>query len=485
MEGRASSSRAVFAGGVSLNAAVRGHLEQILGVTLEAGEESPVFCAIGAALCLRDRIGELHEEPFEACEDLLAPLETKKEYFYPPLPTEEDNPSGNAEHRHGFDAGRFSRLHPVEVDLYRDAAHQAELPVRLGIDVGSTSTKAILIDEAAEPVAGFYTSTRGSPITAVQALCEAIEDLASRWKTGFHFLGAATTGAGRKLIGSIVRADLVVDEITAHARAAYSLDPEIDTIIEIGGQDAKFTTMRGGMVTFSHMNTVCAAGTGSFIEEQAARLGCALADYEQKVRGARAPLSSDRCAVFMERDINNFLSEGFSTEEILAAALYSVRDNYLSKVARGAVIGKKVAFQGATARNSALVAAFRQGLGVPVFVSRYCHLTGALGAALILAEKRVPSSTFVGLSALRDDIPVRSETCALCRNHCRLRIARVGGEEAAYGFLCGRDYDVARFVDRNRSGFDLFKERKKAFEACARHRSREPTRRIARALPGP
>ena len=220
------------------------------------------------------------------------------------------------------------------------------------------------------------------------------------------------------------------------------------------------------MVTFSHMNTVCAAGTGSFLEEQAARLGCGLADYEQKVEGARAPLSSDRCAVFMERDINNFLSQGFSTEEILAAALYSVRDNYLSKVARGAAIGRKVAFQGATARNSALVAAFRQGLGVPVFVSRYCHLTGALGAALILGEKRVPSSTFVGLAALRDDIPVRSETCGLCRNHCRLRIARVGGEEAAYGFLCGRDYDVARFVDRNRSGFDLLKERKRAFEAC-------------------
>ena len=108
----------------------------------------------------------------------------------------------------------------------------------------------------------------------------------------------------------------MIDEITAHARAAYSLDPEIDTIIEIGGQDAKFTTMRDGMVTFSHMNTVCAAGTGSFLEEQAARLGCDLSDYSRRVRGARAPLSSDRCAVFMERDINGFLSQGFSTDEI-------------------------------------------------------------------------------------------------------------------------------------------------------------------------
>src|SRR5208283_1671753 len=170
---------------------------------------------------------------------------------------------------------------------------------------------------------------------------------------------------GRKFIGSLLRADLVVDEITAHARAAYALDPGIDTIIEIGGQDAKFTTMRDGMVTFSHMNTVCAAGTGSFLEEQANRLGCSLADYTRRVKGVHAPLSSDRCAVFMERDINNFLSRGFSTDEILAAALYSVRENYLTKVARGAAIGEKIAFQGATARNGALVAAFRQGLGKP------------------------------------------------------------------------------------------------------------------------
>ena len=195
----------------------------------------------------------------------------------------------------------------------------------------------------------------------------------------FTFLGAGTTGSGRKFIGRIIGADLVLDEITAHARAACELDPEVDTIIEIGGQDAKFTTLRDGMVTFSIMNNVCAAGTGSFIEEQAKKLGCPLSEYSARAEGARAPLSSDRCTVFMERDINHFLTEGYSVDEILASVLHSVRDNYLRKVAVEENIGDRIFFQGATAKNRALVAAFEQKLGKPIMVSRFCHLTGALG----------------------------------------------------------------------------------------------------------
>ncbi|MGA2612449.1 MAG: acyl-CoA dehydratase activase [Spirochaetia bacterium] len=452
---------AVFTGGVSLNCAVRAHLELVLGVTLEVSRYGSMAVAIGAAFCA----GEHAEQASPASIDpdgLLAPTLEKKDYYYPPLPCDDEDQSRNRETRL-FQAGTHSRAHPVEVEEF-GGGRASELSVCLGIDVGSTSTKAMLIGEDREPVAGFYTRTLGSPLTAVQALCEAMEDFAHRSGAVLAVTGVATTGAGRKFIGSIIRADLVIDEITAHARAAYSLDPDIDTIIEIGGQDAKFTTMRDGMVTFSHMNTVCAAGTGSFLEEQAARLGCELSDYSRRVRGARAPLSSDRCAVFMERDINNFLSQGFSSDEILAAALYSVRENYLQKVARGASIGKKVAFQGATARNRALVAVFQQGLGAPVLVSRYCHLAGALGAALLLSQGNRATTTFPGFPALRGNIPVRSETCQLCANACRLRTVLVGGDEVAYGFLCGRDYNVGRFVDRNRSGFDLMKERRKAFK---------------------
>jgi predicted CoA-substrate-specific enzyme activase len=478
-----------FAGGVSLNAAVRRHIEELFGVPVVTHELAPVFGALGAALCLREQ-GVADWTGGSNPEALLLPKDERQEYFFAPLSlSHEDGPGRDGERSWTFGAGRFSGAHPVEVEIYREAVAGDAMAVTMGLDIGSTSTKAILIDADNEPVAGFYARTLGSPLTAVQAICESVSDFAERGGVPLRILGVGTTGAGRKFIGAIARADLVVDEITAHARAAYALDPEIDTIIEIGGQDAKFTTMRDGTVTFCHMNTVCAAGTGSFLEEQAARLGCELSEYEERALGTPAPLSSDRCAVFMERDINTFLSRGFSTNEILAAALYSVRENYLQKVARGASIGSKIAFQGATARNRALVAAFRQGLGKPIIVSRYCHLTGALGAALLLrersgggarpsdehADKGHNGTTFVGLEALREEIPVRAETCGLCSNHCRLRVATIAGEAVAYGFLCGRDYDVSRYVDRNRSGFDLLKERKKAF-AASRSRLSPPAR---------
>ncbi len=181
----------------------------------------------------------------------------------------------------------------------------------LGIDVGSTSTKAVLIDAKGKPFAGFYTYTLGQPLKAVQALFEAIDVLMADYDLEPKILACGTTGSGRKFIGGIVGADQDVDEITAHARAAYELNPLTDTIIEIGGQDAKFTQMKDGMVTFSHMNTVCAAGTGSFIEELAGRLGVKLKDYERMAMGQPAPLASDRCTVFMERDINQLLSQGY------------------------------------------------------------------------------------------------------------------------------------------------------------------------------
>jgi predicted CoA-substrate-specific enzyme activase len=463
--GEKAEGPVVFACGVAQNEAVRRHLAELLGVPLFGPPDAPLLGAMGAALLAREQ--GLDGVRVVSTRELLPETAVSKQYFFPPLAFEEPGKAGgSASTRQKFAQGRFSAAHAVEVEIYQELPRGSLVETFFGIDVGSTSTKAILVDWTRSPVAGFYTRTMGSPLTAVQAICEALEG----WRDGAgvtaRFRGTATTGAGRKFVGTIVRADLVVDEITAHARAAYELDPATDTIIEIGGQDAKFTTMRDGMVTFSHMNTVCAAGTGSFLEEQAARLGCGLEDYAGRVRGAPAPLSSDRCAVFMERDINHFLARGYSTEEILAAALYSVRENYLTKVARGASMGEKIAFQGATARNAALVAAFREGLGKPILVSRYCHLAGALGAALLLADEGRRSSRFVGLEALRDDIPVRTETCELCRNHCRLRVAAVAGETVAYGFLCGRDYDVARFVNRDRSGFSLHAERARAFAAA-------------------
>ncbi|MCK7577790.1 MAG: acyl-CoA dehydratase activase [Chromatiales bacterium] len=222
----------------------------------------------------------------------------------------------------------------------------------------------------------------------------------NRHSCEFIFDGVGATGSGRKFIGRIINADLIIDEITAHARAAYELNNEADTIIEIGGQDAKFTTMQNGMVTSSVMNNVCAAGTGSFIEEQAVKLGVSLSDYAGRAINTPSPVSSDRCTVFMERDINNYLTEGYTVDEVLASVLHSVCENYLAKVAVEASIGQSVCFQGATARNQALVAAFEHRLNKPIFVSKFCHLTGALGSALDSGGKRREEFRFPRFVAL-------------------------------------------------------------------------------------
>lgn len=353
---------------------------------------------------------------------------------------------------------------PVELDRYVDLA-EGETEVVLGMDIGSTSTKATLLDVKGEPVAGFYTRTAGQPLDAIRSLFEAMEDLANRHRTRFVVRGAATTGSGRKFVGSVIGADLVLDEISAHARAAVSLNPHVDTIIEIGGQDAKFTTLKNGVVTFSKMNTVCAAGTGSFVEEQAQKLGVPLSQYAERAMGISAPRASDRCTVFMERDINHYLAKGASTPEILAAVLFAVRENYLLKVAETASIGKYICFQGATARNKALVAAFEEKLAAPIFVSRYCHLTGALGAALTLMEERAlfaatSKSAFRGTSLWRHDIPMETEICELCRNNCRIRVVDVDGAKVAFGFMCGRDYDTKHYVAKKEN--DTFTREREA-----------------------
>jgi hypothetical protein len=163
----------------------------------------------------------------------------------------------------------------------------------------------------------------------------------------------------------------------------------------------------------------------------------------------------------MERDLNHYLSRGYSVDEVLASAIHSVRENYLLKVAAEGSIGNRIFFQGATAKNKALVAAFEQKLQKPILVSRYCHLTGAMGVALKLRDCNSISGNFRGIGLYREEIPLQSEVCDLCTNHCKITVATVGGEKVAYGFLCGRDYNTKHFVNNNISGFNLLKERDK------------------------
>lgn len=452
----------LISGGVSQNPAVIKHLEQLLDTPFLRHDNAHLFGAIGAGLMLLKEKRQWAAVNIKSLDEILQKEKAAKEYYYEPL-TLKLSPYPDFS---SYKSWKFFSLHTdhpeqIEIDLYYNLHSLKNPSCCVGIDIGSTSTKAILLDNDKKPLAGFYTYTAGNPLSAVKAIFEAIEHVQNENGIRFDIKGVGTTGSGRSFVGKIIGADLILDEITTHARAAYELRPETDTIIEIGGQDAKFTLMQNGRVTFSQMNTVCAAGTGSFIEEQAKKLDCSLDDYSSKASSANAPMASDRCTVFMERDINQLLSKGYDSNEILATALHSVTENYLKKVASEASIGKNVCFQGATARNKSLIAAFEQRLQQPIFVSEYCHLTGALGTALLLHEQKNTITHFRGLEIYHEHIPIRTEHCGLCTNHCNISLANIKDDTVAYGFMCGRDYDTKKHVTKNKAGFDLLKERKK------------------------
>jgi predicted CoA-substrate-specific enzyme activase len=445
----------ILAGGVSMNEAVVKHFRNLLQTEPVIDEHSHLYGAIGAALLyLEESVPQ--QLAISGWDDLFQKERKEKAYGYPPLQLSLSKyPEFKSSKSYLYTPKNNHAA--IEVDIYARLKDKQE--VYLGIDIGSTSTKAVLINENNHVLAGIYTLTSGQPVKAMQALLEAIENIGRKQNCNFIFLGVGTTGSGRKFIGRIIKADLVIDEITAHARAAYELDNLADTIIEIGGQDSKFTTMKNGMVTSSVMNNVCAAGTGSFIEEQASKLDVPLTEYAGRAINTPAPISSDRCTVFMERDINNYLTEEYSVDEVLASVLHSVCENYLAKVAVEANIGERICFQGATARNKALIAAFEHRLKKPIFVSQFCHLTGALGSALILAENAVKNSAFRGLSLYKESIPVENEICELCHNNCKINKVTVQGETVAFGFLCGRDYDTKHYVGPTKHQYELIKER--------------------------
>ncbi|TFG62532.1 MAG: CoA activase, partial [Spirochaetales bacterium] len=189
-------------------------------------------------------------------------------------------------------------------------------------------------------------------------------------------------------------------------------------------------------------NYVCAAGTGSFIEEQAKRLGVGLSQFSDMAMGAKAPFTSDRCTVYMERDLSELLGEGWSREALAASVLNSVRDNYMAKVVNKSPLGDYIVFQGATARNRALVAAFEQLLGRPIHVSPWCHLTGALGAALLCLEAAAEKSAAeqqegTAFSMGGDSLKTAEEVCDRCVNRCLLTVVSRGETITGWGMKCG------------------------------------------------
>lgn len=431
---RAGLGELAAAGGGALNRRVVSALEKILDRKITVLRSPEVIPAIGAALLAAEEAGleslglEKTSRPGEA--SYLNPPLALEQSDYPDFQKEESWSEGD-----------------VEVTVCEDWERAGVAETFLGVDVGSTSTK-LMVTRDGRPLLGLYTYTRSAPVQAVQRLFATLSAMEGRAGIKLAWRGAGTTGSGRKLVGQLIKADLIVNEISAHAKAAVSLDPAVDTVIEIGGQDSKFIRVQNGAVVQAIMNYICAAGTGSFIEEQAARLGVSLSDYSGLALGRRGPAISDRCTVYMERDLSRLLAEGWTREDLLASVLHSVRDNYLIRVVGQARLGRRVCFQGATAKNKALVAAFETALQRPIRVSRFCHLAGALGVCLLLEEKRPARTRFVGLGFSSWLHLQRSEVCPLCRNHCRITIVEAGEEKAAWGFLCGREYEAGSRKER-------------------------------------
>ena len=298
------------------------------------------------------------------------------------------NPAGAP----AYDGGAVPRSAAVDA-----LAAGQPVPVALGVDVGSTSTNLVLVSTDGVLLDAQYLRTRGNPRQAVR---DGLASLAQRVGSRAHVVAAGVTGSGRTMIGNLIGADAVRDEITAQARAAAAADPLVDTVFEIGGQDSKYIGLAAGQVADFQMNKVCAAGTGSFVEEQAARLGIALPDYGALALSAERPVDlGERCTVFVETAINAALAKGATKSEVAAGLCLSVVRNYLHKVVNNKPVGRRIVLQGGVAYNPAIVAAFRAYAGDDLTVSPYFAVSGAVGAALLAAEAQGVLSVQTGVTA--------------------------------------------------------------------------------------
>ncbi|HSV31005.1 MAG TPA: acyl-CoA dehydratase activase [Atribacteraceae bacterium] len=391
----------------------------------------------------------------------------------------------------GFPQPRFDRL--AEVKSYRDKRSRKSLPPLrierstimesrvvsparertsripgyLGVDVGSISTNVVVMDSERNVLAKRYLMTAGRPIEAVRrGLQEVGEEIGDR----VDIQGVCTTGSGRYLIGDFIGADVVRNEITAQARGALAVDPNVDTIFEIGGQDSKFIRIENGNVTDFEMNKVCAAGTGSFLEEQAEKLNVSIKEeFARLALASQDPIDlGERCTVFMETELQKNQQRGARVEDLLAGLAYSIVYNYLNRVVTRKPIGNRIFFQGGTAFNHALVAAFEQVTKKPITVPSHHEVTGALGCAIIAQEwDQGQGSRFKGFDLNKLEYHLSVFECQDCSNRCEINQVIVeGAEPLSYGSRCEK-FDVKQKSSAPAVRLpDLFREREQMLMSC-------------------
>ncbi|MDB9822285.1 acyl-CoA dehydratase activase [Deltaproteobacteria bacterium] len=347
----------------------------------------------------------------------------------------------------------------VEDSLLKKSLSGGDITVYLGIDIGSTTTKYALINEDREIIHKHYVHTQGKPIEVTQRLLKIIYDEVGK---KIRIAGTATTGSGRNVVGDFLNVDLIIDEITAHARGAVEIDPETDTIFEIGGQDSKYIHLSNTFPLDFDMNKVCAAGTGSFLHELANKYGINIVDEFQDIAlSSDAPIKlAERCTVFMESDLVSYHQKGARKRDLIGGLCYAIAHNYLNRVVGKRKIGNRIMFLGGPSLNKGVVAAFENVLGQGLIVPKHREVLGAFGAAISVQEKMKrenrADSSFRGLiNAINDRMDYTEKVCRAdvsCQNQCKLKIYDFDGRKSIWGGECGR-YDLTRSMGHRKENF--------------------------------
>ncbi len=447
-----------FLGGVALNPGMARAMREVFGLEQLIVPAPPtVLAAAGAALRAGSEAAPLRRETLDKLHARRRSAGQGKR----PLAPESDD--FRSRHLRGPDA--------VRSDLVQAARGTGErITGWLGIDVGSISTCLAVTDDAGEVLCKRYLRTASRPL---EALRQGLLELQQEIGPTVDIQGVGTTGSGRYMIADFIDADVVKNEITAQARGAAHIDPEVDTIFEIGGQDSKYIQLKDGIITNFEMNKACAAGTGSFLEEQAEKLAVSVKDeFAALALDAASPCRlGERCTVFMENSLRRQLFKGAARDELLAGLAYSIVENYLNRVVAGRSIGKRVFFQGGTAFNKAVVAAFEKHLDMQITVPPHHDNTGAVGMALIARDTvraRGEKSRFRGFALAERPYALASFECKGCDNRCEINTVQVEGEDRKlfYGGRCEK-YDMRQ--DKPDLP-DLFAAREDALEAVHQER---------------
>jgi len=447
-----------FQGGVAANIGVVNAFEDVLGFKKGELFIPPHFMtlgAIGAAL-----VGTKREKRRSAFTDL-ADIERRLK----PKGVKRTNLKPLGIDYHIVEDQSISSTSSLNIQHKKDAY--------LGVDVGSVSTNLAVLNDKGDLLAKKYLRTAGRPIESVmQGLKEIAEEIGDK----VIIKGVCTTGSGRYMIGDIIGADIVKNEITTQARAAIEIDRTVDTIFEIGGQDSKYICINNGVITDFEMNKVCAAGTGSFLEEQAKKLNLDIknGEFDQCAFEAKNPVSlGERCTVFMGSDVGHYLVQGVNRCDVAAGLCYSVVQNYLHRVVHKKKIGNKIFFQGGVAFNKSVCSAFEKVLGKTIIVPPDHEMTGAIGCALIAKENaKNGKSKFKGFDLVKKEYKIESFICTDCPNQCEISKVFVGeGKPLSYGSKCGK-YDVQE-KDTGIDIPDLFAEREESlFNLCLHSKNR-------------